>query len=153
MLNLIHNVSLRLFDASGNVKDERFIHNYITTAGKVAVTKQVIGDASAGSQPAKFNYGALGSSASSASSTALTALNSELTAGSRAQDTGPTFSGAQGDLVFSFAAGVGTGAVKEAGLFNAASSGTMLARVTFSTVNKGATDAMQVTWQITTSAA
>jgi hypothetical protein len=55
------------------------------------------------------------------------------------------------EYVASFPAGTGTGAVTEAGVFNAASAGTMLCRTVFSVVNKGAADAMSVTWTITVS--
>ena len=54
--------------------------------------------------------------------------------------------------VASFEAGDATGAVTEAGIFNAASSGTMLCRTVFSVVNKAADDTMQVTWTITLTA-
>jgi hypothetical protein len=54
--------------------------------------------------------------------------------------------------VSSFEAGEGTGAVTEAGVFNAASSGTMLCRTVFAVVNKQADDTMSVTWTITLSA-
>jgi hypothetical protein len=53
--------------------------------------------------------------------------------------------------VASFPAGTGTGAVTEAGIFNASSGGTMLCRTVFSVVNKGADDAMSITWTITVS--
>ena len=45
-----------------------------------------------------------------------------------------------------------TGAVTEAGIFNAASGGTMLCRTVFSVVNKGADDSLSVTWTITLTA-
>ena len=54
--------------------------------------------------------------------------------------------------VASWAAGDGTGAITEAGIFNAASSGTMLARTVFDVVNKGANDSLTVTWSINISA-
>ena len=54
--------------------------------------------------------------------------------------------------VSSFEAGEGTGAVTEAGIFNAATSGTMLCRVVFPVVNKQADDTMSVTWTITLTA-
>ena len=54
--------------------------------------------------------------------------------------------------VASFEAGDATGAVTEAGIFNAASSGTMLCRTKFNVVNKAADDTMTVTWTITLSA-
>jgi hypothetical protein len=48
-----------------------------------------------------------------------------------------------------FGAGVGTGALTEAGIFNAATAGVMLSRVVFSVVNKASTDALTITWAIT----
>ena len=53
--------------------------------------------------------------------------------------------------VATFGAGEGTGAIREAGLFNASSSGTMFCRTVFSVVNKGASDSMTITWIITVS--
>jgi hypothetical protein len=53
--------------------------------------------------------------------------------------------------VAAFAAGTGTGAITEAGLLNAASSGTLLCRTVFSVVNKGSDDSMTITWTITVS--
>ena len=50
-----------------------------------------------------------------------------------------------------WAAGDGTGAVTEAGIFDAATGGDMLARTKFDVVNKGAADSMTVTWTITVS--
>lgn len=49
----------------------------------------------------------------------------------------------------SFPPGTGTGALVEAGLFNASSSGTMLARTTFLVINKGAADTLGISWTIT----
>ena len=54
--------------------------------------------------------------------------------------------------VASFEAGDATGAVTEAGIFNASTSGTMLCRTKFNVVNKAADDTMTVTWTITLSA-
>ena len=50
-----------------------------------------------------------------------------------------------------WAAGDGTGAITEAGLFDAASTGDMLARTVFSVVNKAASDSITITWTITIS--
>ena len=54
--------------------------------------------------------------------------------------------------VASFEAGDATGAVTEAGLFNAVTGGDMLCRTVFAVVNKAADDTMTVTWTITVSA-
>ena len=50
-----------------------------------------------------------------------------------------------------WAAGDGTGAITEAAVLDAASSGDMLARTVFSVVNKGASDSITITWTITIS--
>ena len=50
-----------------------------------------------------------------------------------------------------WAAGDGTGAITEAGIFDASSAGDMLARTVFSVVNKGAADSITITWTITIS--
>ena len=50
-----------------------------------------------------------------------------------------------------WAAGDGTGAITEAGIFDASSAGDMLARTVFDVVNKGAADSMTITWTITVS--
>ena len=53
--------------------------------------------------------------------------------------------------VCTWAAGDGTGAITEAGLFNASSGGDMLCRTVFSVVNKSSADSMTITWTITVS--
>ena len=55
--------------------------------------------------------------------------------------------------VCTWSEGDGTGAIIEAGLFDASSGGDMLARTVFSSgvVNKGANDSLTITWTITVS--
>lgn len=50
-----------------------------------------------------------------------------------------------------WAAGDGTGAITEAGIFNSASAGTMLVRSVFAAKNKGAGDSLTITWVVTIS--
>lgn len=55
-------------------------------------------------------------------------------------------------FVCTFAAGVGTGALIEAGLFSASSSGTMLCKTLFGgVITKQTADSMVITWQLTVS--
>ena len=77
-----------------------------------------------------------------------TTLSSEIS-GSRVAITSTTVTSNQIVYVASFAAGVGTGAVTEAGIFNASTSGTMLCHTVFPVVNKQAGDSMTVTWTVT----
>lgn len=52
--------------------------------------------------------------------------------------------------VGSWAAGDATNsAITEAGIFNASSSGTMLARAKFTAIDKGASDTLTITWTVT----
>ena len=50
--------------------------------------------------------------------------------------------------VATFGAGVATGTLTEAGIFNAASSGTMFSRTVFAAINKTASDSVTITWKI-----
>ena len=77
-----------------------------------------------------------------------TALETEL---GRVALTSTNVSGAVVTYVATFAAGTGTGAVTEAGILNASSSGTLLCRTEFSVVNKGSSDSMTITWTVTVS--
>lgn len=47
-----------------------------------------------------------------------------------------------------FPAGTGTGSLTEAGIFNASSGGTMIARTSFPVINKQASDTISITWVI-----
>jgi hypothetical protein len=47
-----------------------------------------------------------------------------------------------------FPAGSATGAVQESGLINKSSGGALLNRGTFAVINKGASDSLKMTWQI-----
>mgnify|MGYP003677468385 FL=1 len=85
-------------------------------------------------------------------STAAAAADSAL--GSQADRnalTSTTVSGTAVTYLASFGAGEGTGAITEAGLFNAASAGDMLCRTVFAVVNKGSSDSMTITWTVTVS--
>ena len=86
-----------------------------------------------------------GSTAAAASDTALG------TEAARQALTSTTVTANAVAYVASFGAGTGTGAITEAGISNAASSGTLLCRTVFSVVNKGASDSMTITWTVTIS--
>ena len=90
-------------------------------------------------------------------STAVAAGDTDLGSllGSREALDSSTRSGSNNEkivYVSAFEAGDATGAITEAGIFNASTSGTMLCRTVFSAVNKAADDTLTVTWTITLSA-
>ena len=123
----------------------REVDNLVVTAGKGYVASRMKSDASGGS--AIMSHMAIGSGSTSAAA-GDTALGSQL---GRVALTSTGISGAVLTYTASFAAGTGTGAVTEAGLFNASSGGTMLCRTVFSVVNKGSSDSMTITWTVTVS--
>ena len=77
-----------------------------------------------------------------------TALQTEL---GRVSLASSSASGAVVTYTATFGAGTGTGAVTEAGILNASSSGTLLCRTEFNVVNKGSADSMTITWTVTVS--
>ncbi len=128
--------------ADGKVKEEYDFKNLVVTVGKNFVASRMVGTASN-----VMSHMAVGSGTTAAAA-GDTTLGSELGRVALAASTATT------NVVTytaTFPAGTGTGAVTEAGIFNAASAGTMLCRTVFSVVNKGVDDALSVTWTITIS--
>lgn len=140
-LKVTGDVLITLFNKDGSVKDSREIKNLVVTTGKEFIAARMVGT------PTEMSHMAIGAS-STAAANGDTALGSELGRVALASD---TVAGAVVTYTATFPAGTGTGAVVEAGILNASSGGTMLCRTVFSVVNKGADDAMSITWTITVS--
>jgi len=118
------------------------VDNLVVTAGKGYVASR-IKDATA----TAMSHMAIGSGTNDPAA-GDTTLQTEL---GRVALTSTTVSAAVVTYVATFGAGTGTGAVTEAGILNASSSGTLLCRTEFSVVNKGSSDSMTVTWTVTVS--
>lgn len=142
-LKLKGDVALVLRDKNGNVKEERKINNLIVDTGLNFICDRMKNDETA------MTHMALGSG-TTAPAAGNTALESQL--GSREALDSSTVTNNQIVYISSFEAGDATGAVSEAGIFNAASGGTMLCRVTFAVVNKAADDVLSINWTITLTA-
>jgi hypothetical protein len=143
-LKLRGDVAIVLKDKDGKVKESRDINNLVVSSGLTYICSRMA-DASAG----VMSHMALGSGTTAAAA-GDTDLESIL--GSREALDSTTASSNTITYVSSFEAGEATGAVTEAGIFNAATSGTMLCHVIFPVVNKQADDTMSVTWTITLTA-
>ncbi len=143
-LKLRGDVALVLKDKNGNVKEKREINNLVVSTGLTFICSRM-----AGTSANVMSHMALGSGTTAAAA-GQTDLVSIL--GSREALDSSTASSNTITYVSSFEAGEGTGAVTEAGIFNAATSGDMLCRTVFSVVNKEADDTMSVTWTITLTA-
>lgn len=140
-LKVTGNVLVEIIGADGALKDRREIKNLVVTTGKEFIAARMVGT------PTEMSHMAIGAGTAAAAA-GDTALGSELGRVSLASDSA---SGAVVTYTASFPAGTGTGAVTEAGVLNAGTGGTMLCRTVFAVVNKGADDAMSITWQITVS--
>ena len=123
----------------------RDIPNLVVTAGKGFVASRMIGTSAGVMSHMEVGTGTTDPAAGD------TALQSAVSGSRTAFTSSASFSGAVVTYVTTFAAGTGTGALTEAGIFNASSSGTMLCRTEFSVVNKGASDSMTITWTVTVS--
>lgn len=118
--------------------------NLITNAGFDFICNAI----AASSRPNAMNYTALGTgtTAPAASQTKLTA---ELARKSAAY--AHTSGTKEFTLTTTFGAGEATGAITEAGIVNGASGGTLLDRVTFAVINKGAQDELTTKFVFTLS--
>jgi hypothetical protein len=147
-LKMTGDVALVLRGADGQVKETREIKNLVVNAGLAYVISRMVG-----TSKAVMSHMALGSG-----TTAAAAGNTDLESilGSREALDSTTIAGSNNEQVVyvaSFEAGDATGAVTEAGIFNASTAGDMLCRTVFAVVNKGANDSLTVTWTITLAAA
>lgn len=136
-----------LFDKNGMVKDSQTVENLVVNAGLAFIISRMVGTAKN-----VMSHMAVGSG-STAAAAGDTALGSQL--GSRKALDSTTITGSNNEkvqYVCTFGSGEGTGAITEAGIFNASSSGDMLCRTVFSVVNKAADDTMVITWTVTLSA-
>ncbi len=136
------NLTITLFDEQGNVKDERAIKNLVVSAGKTFIASRMVG-----TSQAIMTHMAIGTGTTTpavAQTTLTTEAGRVTLASSSSSSNAVTYTA-------TFPAGTGTGAITEAGIFNAASAGTLLCRTTFPVVNKAAGDSIAVTWVVTVS--
>ena len=135
-------LKITVTNKEGKVVEEREIDNLVVTTGKNYIASRMVGTSSTvmshmalgtdNTSPAAGNT-ALGSEAGRVAMSAFTASTNIVTA------------------TATFPAGTATGALTEAGILNASSSGDLLCRTTFSVVNKAAGDSVAITWTITVS--
>ena len=139
-VSLKGNLEVILLDQNGIQKDYRKIENVV-----VAVGKQIIAARLVGNTIAIPSHMAVGTD-TTAAATGQTALGGEL--GRVVLDSTTRVSNVL-TYVATFPAGTGTGALAEAAILNAASTGNMLCRTTFSVVNKAVGDSIVITWNVT----
>lgn len=136
-------VSFILTREDGNIEAWE-VDNLVVTTGRNHIADQL-----ASISDAAMSHMAIGEGTTTAI-VADTALESEVSRKaltSKAQGTGTDAN--KIIYVADWAAGEGTGAITEAGMFNSASAGTMLTRTTFAVKNKDAGDSLSIQWTLT----
>lgn len=133
------NLDIKVFDQKGALKDEIQIHNTVKNAGLYGLLDQALDSPTL----SKVTHMAVGTG-----SPASTALGTEI---DRNAFTSKSRTNAVLTMIANWAAGDGTGAITEAGLFDADADGNMWCSSSFTAINKGASDTLQITWTLTIS--
>jgi len=136
---------IKHFDKTGKLLQTKKVKNLVVTTGLFHIAARM----KAAGAPNQMSHMALGAGTATPS-LSDTALGSQLgvtalsLAGGNVVNNAITYEA-------TFGAGVATGAVTEAGIFNASSAGVMLCRTTFPVINKGADDSLAISWVVSIS--
>ena len=140
LVNVKGNLEVILLDENGIQKDYRKVENLVVAVGKEVIAARLLGNTLA-----VMSHMAVGSD-STAAATGQTALGAEL---GRVTFDSTARAANVNTYIATFPAGTGTGALTEAAILNASSTGNMLCRTTFSVVNKASGDVVVITWNVT----
>ena len=135
----------KLFDEFGNLKERREVHNTVTVLGHQMAADQILA-APAVATPGWMEVGT--GTGQDANDSILAAY----IAGSRtALDSKTRGANAIITMICTMGAGVGTGAITEAGVFNVVTQNTtdLIMVSSFDVVNKAAGDSLVITWTLT----
>ncbi|MDO9069317.1 MAG: hypothetical protein Q7W05_12770 [Deltaproteobacteria bacterium] len=133
--------------ADGSIKCDCWHPNLVVTTGKNHIADQL---SDKGEAPMSHMAIGTGTTAAVATDTALQTEIDRNAFTSKTQGTGSDAN--KVNYVCTWAAGDGTGAITESGIFNSASAGQMLCRSVFAVKNKESGEAMTMTWILTISA-
>ena len=141
-ISIVGTPTFKLYDADGNLKYEFTKKNMIVTSGINWIVSRLHSNSLS-----TMSHIAIGGNTTAPSLSNTTLL---------AEIARRVMTPAGGTLVsesivynVTFPPGVGTGLISEAGVFNAASAGTMLSRVVFTPFTKAAADTLTIEWAFT----
>lgn len=139
---IMGDVFLELVDENGEVKDFQHVKNLVVDDGEEHIADQLSSSPGQGA----MSHMAIGTG-STAAAFGDAALGAET---DRNALTSRTDSANVVTYVGTWAAGDGTNAaLREAGIFNAAAAGVMLARAVYANIDKQAGDTLTITWTVT----
>jgi hypothetical protein len=136
-------LKLQLIGADGNII-EQHEHNLVVNTGLAYISSRM-----ADTSQTVMSHMAVGTGTGTAGATDA-ALNSQIARVALDSTTIVTtvITSDSVQYVGIFSPGTGTGAITEAGIFNAVTGGTMLCRTVFAVINKGALDTLVITWKV-----
>ena len=135
-------VSIDIFGPNGELKEKAYIPNLVVAVGRAYIASRMKDDNATAMSHMAVGTGAV--AADAADTTLGTEANRQLLSSTVVADNVVTYTA-------NYIAGQGTGALTEAGIFNASSAGTKLCRTVFDVINKAADDSMTITWTVTLS--
>lgn len=141
-IRLVGRVRAEVFGPDGALKCSEETKNLVLTVGKNMIADRLLASPTLG-VPTHIGVGTSG--------TAATAGDTTITGETRVALTTKTRSTNVVTYVGDWAAGSATGTLQETGLWDAASSGNLVGRATFTSIVKGASDTLKVTWTWTIS--
>lgn len=139
-LKIRGDVSILVFDQNQQLKDKREIKNLVVATGKNYIAQRMTSNNTVIMSHMGVGSGNVAPTTSDAN--LITQTDRIVLDSSAVTSNVITY-------VTTFPAGNATGTIAEAGIFNAGSGGTMLCRTNFNEVNKGASDVIVITWNIT----
>lgn len=131
-------------NAAGETVKEFTVPNLVVTTGRNYIAEKMVATTNV---PVSMTHMAIGTSAATPAASDVS-LNTQT---GRVGLSGSTVNANTITYTATFPAGTGDGAIAEAGIFNAATGGTMLCRTTFPVVNKQSGDTIAITWVVTIS--
>lgn len=134
-----------LFDELGNLKDRRKVYNTVTTLGHIMAADQIL------AAPAVATPGWMEVGTGTGQGSGDSILDAYISGSRTALDTKTRGANAIITMVCTMGAGVGTGAITEAGIFNVVTQNTtdLICYDDFSVINKAAGDSLVITWTLT----
>lgn len=146
-LKITGKLKVQKYDQDNNLVDSREIPNLVVASGKAHIAQRITANSNPSSiQGDVMSHMSIGGAATSPTASD-TILGSEM---GRVSLTSTSVAANAITYGATFPGGTATGTIKEAGIFNSAgsNSGTLLCRTTFADINKGASDAVVITWNV-----
>lgn len=145
-LKVLGALELVVRDVNGNITKQVLVPNTVVNSGKAFIAQSMLKTTNS---PVAMTHLGVGTS-STAVDVAQSALLAEVGTRATVTPTNVTITTANDAVqyVATFAAGNATGALTEAGIFNASTAGTLLCRTVFPVINKGASDSLTITWRV-----